>query len=258
MTMPPVQACFLSAAWTVNVFASLPFATSPHAGLPLSDNEVDFLWWFIQGSIMDADVRARLCAHWGMCPRHALAFFAVEAAFRPHLIHGSTILYHDLMKRALHVLGGHGLRRLAPAPVVRRSLHVWGPCHMCSLGYVPGTVGNAPAERLAQGRNLANARAFAHESRRGWLPHVCGQCAGTGTGTPCRCHLIEMPGHDGGAALRAARASVADIATHLARFENAFRWDSRGTDTDEDRGALIAAIGWCGGWSEILNTFGAG
>lgn len=28
----------------------------------LSDGEVDFLWWFIQGSIMDPGVRAPLCA----------------------------------------------------------------------------------------------------------------------------------------------------------------------------------------------------
>lgn len=27
---------------------------------PLSGGEVDFLWWFIQGSIMDANVRAQL------------------------------------------------------------------------------------------------------------------------------------------------------------------------------------------------------
>lgn len=232
-----------------------PFS-APRSGLIISDGEADFLWWFIQGSIMDADVRARLYAHWGLCPRHALAFFVVEAAFRPHLIHGSAILYHALMQRAQHALDARGLHALAPSGLVRRALRASGPCHMCSLGYGPRSTGNAPAERLAQGRDFANARAFARDNRRGWLPYICGQCAGTGVGPPCRRHLIESAGHDGGAALRAAHATVADIAAHLARFERAFRWDSRDTDTDEDRGALVAAIGWCSGWSEILGTFG--
>jgi hypothetical protein len=228
---------------------------SLRAGLTLSDGEVDFLWWFIQGSIMDPNVRARLYAHWGLCPRHALAFFVVEAAFRPHLIHGCTILYNELMRRAVHLLDGQRLYGLAPASVARHGLRPSGPCHLCSLGYHALSPGNAPPERLAHGRDLANARAFAQESRRGWLPHVCGRCVGTGDDALCRPHLIETLAHDGGSVLRRHRSTITDIATHLARFEHAFRWDSRGTDTEEDRGALIAAIGWCGGWQEILGTF---
>ncbi|WP_322061655.1 hypothetical protein [Paraburkholderia sp. J63] len=228
--------------------------SQPSSALALSDGEVDFLWWFIQGSIMDADVRARLYAHWGMCARHALAFFCVEAAFRPHLIHGSTILYNELMRRAAHLMDGHGLYSVAPAGMTRHRLRPSGPCHMCSLGYGPASSGNAPPERLAQGRDLANARAFASENRDGWLPHICGQCAGNGSGVLCRPHLIAAMEHDGATVLRHHGETVSRIAGHLGRFEHAFRWDSRGTDTAEDRGALIAAIGWCSGWGEILRT----
>ncbi|MEK6383298.1 MAG: hypothetical protein V4797_01755 [Paraburkholderia tropica] len=229
-------------------------ASRPPCALALSDGEVDFLWWFIQGSIMDADVRARLYAHWGMCARHALGFLCVEAAFRPHLIHGSTILYNELMRRALHLLNGHGLYGLVPAGVARHRLRPSAPCHMCSLGYGPESPGNAPPERLAQGRDLANARAFARENGDGWLPYVCGRCSGNGSDVLCRTHLIESMEHEGAPALRHQAATVSAIAEHLARFEHAFRWDSRGTDSAQDRGALVASIGWCSGWSEILQT----
>lgn len=204
---------------------------------------------------MDTDVRARLDAHWGMCPRHALGFFIVEAAFRPHLIHGSAILYNELMARAVRVLES-GPRGFAPATITRRRLQAGGPCHMCSLGYHADSPGNSPPERLAQGRNLTNARAFANDNRRGWLSHVCGHCAGTDNPTLCRLHLIESITHNHASELRAQRQTVTDISTHLGRFEHAFRWDSRNTDTDEDRGALVAAIGWCGGWQDILRIFG--
>ncbi|POR51502.1 hypothetical protein B0G62_10635 [Paraburkholderia eburnea] len=251
----PVQVLFYPSTGQRTVPSSAADSRPPPA-LALSDGEIDFLWWFIQGSIMDAGVRIRLYAHWGMCARHALGFFCVEAAFRPHLIHGSTILYNELMRRASHLLEGHGVCSLAPTGVTRHRLRSSGPCHMCNLGYGPASSGNAPPERIAQGRDLANARAFARANRDGWLPHVCGQCAGTGSDTLCRRHLIESPDRDGALALRLHGAAATRIAEHLARFEHSFRWDSRGTDSAEDRGALIAAIGWCSGWGEILQALG--
>ncbi|SDC93949.1 hypothetical protein SAMN05421548_11249 [Paraburkholderia lycopersici] len=225
------------------------------ARLVLSDGEVDFLWWFIQGSIMDPGVRSRLNAHWGMCPRHALAFFAVEAAFRPHLIHGSTLLYCSLMERAAHVLDGHGLHRLVPSTVIRHRLAVRGPCHMCALGYGPHSTASAPAERLTQGREIKTALAFATHNNRGWRLHVCGRCAQNGSDALCRSHLIEEMAQCNPESLSAQHARIAEIARHLRCFERSLRWDCRDTDTDEDRGALIAAIGWCSGWRSILGTF---
>src|SRR6266496_3870675 len=40
--------------------------------LRLSDGELNFLWWFIQGSIMNPETRFRLHRRWGMCQRHSL------------------------------------------------------------------------------------------------------------------------------------------------------------------------------------------
>ncbi len=220
----------------------------------LSDGEVDFLWWFIQGSIMDPDVRARLYAHWGMCARHSLAFFAVEAAFRPHLIHGCAIVYGELLLRGANALSDRGLHSLVPDSVLRHLLHVSGPCHMCALGYHDRSEGNAPPDRVAQGRDMGNARRFAEDNRGGWLPHVCGRCAGRDFPALCRPHLLEAMEHGDSHVARTQYARLDMLHTHLANFENSFRWDRRDSDTEEDRGALIAAIGWCAGWSELLRT----
>lgn len=223
-------------------------------GFALSDGEVDFLWWFIQGSIMDPDVRQRLDAHWGLCARHSLAFFIVEAAFRPHLIHGCSILYGALMQRAANVLDDRGMHGLVPVNVCRYLLRATGPCHMCDLRYDERSEASAPPERLAQGRDTSNARRFADESRRGWQPFVCGRCVGNDGPVLCRPHLVEALGQQRSNAIRSQHTYVEAIRAHLANFENSFRWDHRDTDTDEDRGALIAAIGWCGGWSMLLTS----
>jgi hypothetical protein len=220
----------------------------------LSNGEVDFLWWFIQGSIMDPGVRVRLYAHWGLCSRHSLAFFVVEAAFRPHLIHGCTILYGELMRRAIQVLDDRGIHSLVPSRVSRHLLHAAGPCHLCDLGYHERSEGNAPPDRLAQGRDMTNAVRFAADNRRGWLPYVCGRCAGTDSPVLCRLHLIEAMEREGAQTAKSQHANIVSISAHLSTFENAFRWDLRGTDTDEDRGALIGAIGWCSGWTELVRS----
>ncbi|MHB9842062.1 hypothetical protein Q8F57_045640 [Paraburkholderia terrae] len=225
-----------------------PSAAEP----PLSDGEVDFLWWFIQGSLMDADVRARLHAHWGLCRRHSLAFFAVESSFRPHLIHGCTILYSELMQRALDVLNDEGLHSLVPDRFALHFLRTSGPCHVCDLGYGPGAAGNAPPERLAQGRDLTNATRFATENSAGWLPFVCGLCACNDSPALCRPHLVAAMQKDASKGAAAQRERIRTIAAHMHRFDNSFRWEQRGTDTAEDRGALIAAIGWCSGWENLL------
>lgn len=37
----------------------------------LSGGEIHYLWWFIQGSIMNPDTRYKLRDSWGLCERHA-------------------------------------------------------------------------------------------------------------------------------------------------------------------------------------------
>lgn len=81
----------------------------PDERLGLSDGEVHFLWWFIQGSIMNPETRERLHRAWGMCARHAAALLAVEAAYRHGWMHACALLYLDLIERGLGALTTRGL-----------------------------------------------------------------------------------------------------------------------------------------------------
>lgn len=224
-------------------------------GIPfeLSDGEVDFLWWFIQGSIMDPEVRARLYAHWGLCPRHSLGFFAIESAFRPHLIHGCTILYAELMRRASNVLNDRGIHSLIPHGVALHLLRESGPCHLCDLGYGPRSTASLPPDRNIQGHDLSVAKRFATDNEIGWRPYVCGVCTATSSEVLCREHLVEALTHGDSHQIKDQHRVVTTIGAHLANFENSFRWKLRGTDTSEDRGALISAIGWCSGWRVLMD-----
>ena len=49
--------------------------------IQLSDGEIHYLYWFIQGSIMVPNIRRRLRRAWGFCERHAWGYILVEAAF---------------------------------------------------------------------------------------------------------------------------------------------------------------------------------
>jgi hypothetical protein len=219
---------------------------------PLSVGEVHFLWHFIQGSIMVPATRWRLRRAWGMCERHSFGSVAVEAAFRPHLLHGPAILYADLMTRAVRAFAGRG-----PFQHIRIAwrLRDRGPCLMCEIGYGPQSPGIASAELIEQGRDLAGIRAFAERTAPVWRPMVCGRCAATDEAARCRRHLREdlLAGATG---LASHRQLVATIAEHILRYERSFRWEYRGTDTQADRAALIAAVGWCSGWRPWLGLIG--
>jgi len=69
-----------------------PLRAVPTEAWQLSDGEIHYLWWYMQGSIMDPGVRQRLRRAWGMCGRHAWGALAVETAFRPGFLHGPALL----------------------------------------------------------------------------------------------------------------------------------------------------------------------
>jgi hypothetical protein len=215
------------------------------AGLQLSDGEIHYLWWFIQGSIMEPDIRWRLRRAWGLCGRHAWGALAVEAAFRHDFLHGSAILYQDLMERALRAFELRGpleVRRLA------RRLRATGPCLMCEMGLDRASRGAAREELLEQGRDLSQIRAFADRTRNFWSKAVCGKCLGDRSPRRCRPHLLEEV--SGGSVVDVAehRALVGHVVEHLRVYRQSFVWGYRHTETEEDRAALISAVGWCGGW----------
>jgi len=219
----------------------------------LSDGELHYIWWFIQGSIMEADVRWRLRRAWGMCQRHAWGTLAGEAAFRQNYFHGPAILYEDILGRALRAFE---LTGPWPAARIARRLRPTGPCMMCEMGFDRRSRGSFNRERLDAGRDLTMIRRFAATTSEYWTGTVCGKCSGEGSRARCRPHLLEDARRGAAVDLVADRATLAGILERLAVYARSFRWESRDTATDRDRAALLSAVGWCSGWEAGLALFG--
>ncbi len=215
----------------------------------LSDGEIHYLWWYIQGSIMEPDVRQRLRRAWGFCGRHAWGALSVEAAFRPSFLHGPAVLYEDLMTRALRVFDLAGPWQAAR---VARRLRPTGPCLMCDMGLNRSSPAMAREELLAEGRDVESLRRFATKRRRFWWNTVCGQCLGEDSTVRCRPHLREDLLADRITDPGEHRGLVEWILRHVTVYSRSFRWESRMTDTEEDQAALISAVGWCSGWEPWL------
>lgn len=211
--------------------------------LRLSDGEIHFLWWFIQGSIMTSSVRESLWKGWGMCERHTWGFLAVEAAFRQGYMHGPAILYEDLMHHAAGVFDGKR---------VFKGLREKGPCHMCELGYGAHSKGAARPELLRTGRDLKEIRAVAKKASPYWHGAVCGRCAESDSWVRCRRHLIEDLSAGRIKDLSMHEQLVKYVARHISIYALSFRYEYNGTETEEDAAALISAAGWCSGWKVFL------
>ncbi len=217
--------------------------------LPLSNGEIHFLWWFIQGSIMAPSTRSRLWHAWGMCERHSWAFLSVEAALRQGYLHGPTILYEDLMNRARALLAASAVQH--PRWIVK-ALKEKAPCLMCAEGYGPASSGAARPEIVRQAQDPGELIAFAAETSPFWRQSVCGRCAGEDSVFTCRRHLLEDLAVGNRSGLPSARKEVEAITRHLKAYGLSFRHGYHGTATEEDKAALIRAVGWCSGWKPLL------
>ena len=201
---------------------------------------------------MDPDIRRRLRRAWGMCPRHAAGYLVVESSLRHGYLHGPAILYEDLMERAAAAVTAGGLlKELRIAARLRNA----GPCLMCEMGFDRGRgAPESSAGVVAEGRDLSYLREYGQAGRLHWEPTVCDRCAGGRGGVRCRMHLVDELEHGRLDDLAAQRALAGRITRHLIGYARSFRWEHRGTETDEDRAALISAVGWCSGWGELLQV----
>jgi len=221
--------------------------------LPLSPGEIHYVLWFIQGSIMNPDVRWRLRRAWGMCERHAWGALAVETAFRPTFLHSPSVLYDDIMERAVAAWQRAttlGRGRIAQRQLARR-LRPSGPCLMCDMNIARDAVGAAGPHIIRAGANASSPLKFAGATRSHWLDTVCGRCVGQGGAQRCRRHLIEDISAGVAVDLAFHRELVDDIARRIGRYHRSFRWEYRDSDT-EDRASLISAVGWCTGWRVLI------
>ncbi len=153
------------------------------------------------------------------------------------------------MGRASDVFHGY----LRPGGLVAYRLRERRPCLLCELQIGPQSAGAAGRDILERGRNLGEARSFAEQTRGYWEACVCDRCRGRSwILRRCRPHLIASLRRGDPVDLKREAAYVDSLLEHVRRYARSFRWEQRGTDTIEDRAALIGALGWCSGWGEWL------
>ena len=187
-----------------------------------------------------------------MCGRHAWGALIAEAAFRHEYLHGPAVLYLDLMEpalRAFQVRGALQTRRVA------WKLRATGPCLMCDMGLSEMSSGAARPELVAAGRDPSQLRSFSAETRTYWWGTVCGRCVGNGSDARCRPHLVEEASLGTVGGLAEHHALVKYIFKYMRAYKQSFVWGYHGTDTEEDRAALISAVGWCSGWHPWIASF---
>lgn len=226
---------------------------APDGVLIPSGGEIHYLWYYIQGSIMNGDVRRSLYSSWGFCERHAWIAIQVEASFRHCFMMGPAILYEDLLHRAAPIVGAHGLWGTG---FIRRRLREKGPCLMCHMNLGPDTKGMAREELIARGRDRSELHRLAEMSRSFWERTVCGRCSGTGDWPRCRPHLLDDMDCGRFKEMKRQRAMMEWMKRHIIRYSRSFEWAHRGTATDEDRASLISAVGWFSGWRPFLSIVG--
>ncbi|MGO9118557.1 MAG: hypothetical protein ACLQPD_13245 [Desulfomonilaceae bacterium] len=214
----------------------------------LSPGEAHFLYWFMQGGIMDPYVWQNMRKAWGMCERHAWGWFRVETAFRHSHMHGPAILYKDLIERAVRFCSVRGPMSRTRA---RISLREKGRCLMCEAEFGPHSKTFAEPKLIQKARDLGQLRSIGRRTFPYWSAAVCGTCAGTSSTVRCRRHFLEE------------RNPVWEFDWHkefltrichlLATYAQSFRWGFHHLRTDEGVAALISAIGWCSGWTILLS-----
>lgn len=219
----------------------------------LSEGEIHYLYWFIQGSIMVPDIRHRLRRAWGFCERHAWGYLLVEASFYRGYMHGAALLYEDLMSPALSAFPVQG-----PLKNWRlvRNLNSKGPCPMCEMGFGPRSKGMARPELIEKGRDATELVGLARITETYWVKTICGRCAENRSLNRCRRHLIEDILAGEVDRYSEHISFVEYIFYHLCRYHRSFRLEFQGTETEEDIASLISAVGWCSGWKTFFSIYG--
>jgi hypothetical protein len=225
-------------------------ARSP-PGLGITDGEVNFLWSFIQGSIMLPETWHALMHGYGFCERHAWVHISVEMAFRKRHFLGPVILYNALIEKLAAALAEPHRPFALHSPQHR--LQAGGPCLLCALHIAEAGPGACPEGRLARGRDSRALTAFAGELAAFWRPTLCTICADKPGRWPARCraHLADDLQRGVPVDLSMHRLALQDISTRLGIYEKSFLAGGA-PPSDQERAALISAIGWCSGWRPLL------
>lgn len=216
----------------------------------LTNGEVHYLWYFMQGSIMDPYVRRHLRNSWGFCQRHMAGWLLVESAFHHNYFHGPSILLADLIGRAQNCFSRYQVPLVAAVRLRNKK-----PCFMCYLGFNAERKGSANADIMRQGNDVSYLRQFAHETEMYWRKSVCPRCVNNAgsEGLLCRTHLIQELSHNKYSSIKNAATYIDYLYEQITFFSHSFRWEHRGSATTECKASLISVAGWLGGWAELIN-----
>lgn len=213
-----------------------------------SSGEIHYLWCYMQGSIMNVDVRLRLHDAWGFCQRHAWLALMVEASFRRSFLMGPALLYEDILSLAIKQMNLWGpMKHLRGLAGLREKRN----CLICDMGW-QHVHSSIPEERLVRGKDPAHLKHFALKTKGFWEKMICGICNGTKDWPRCRIHLLEDASSGKPIDFERQREMISYLHKHISIYSDGFRWERRGTSTTEDAAALIAAVGWCSGWKPLL------
>lgn len=208
---------------------------------PVSWLEVKQLWWFSDGAIMADSTRTHLWQARGLCSRHSWLFFCAECELKYQPL-GVTILYEDLVGRALRVLRRHRGDRGR-----KHGLEARASCLTCD--YVAAASGDNPAflAERDQVEAAVRTRAWVRASSAVWRARVCPRCLPdheNPAGMLCRQHLISSRSHDD-----TARTVdyLDELGPRLHRCVRSMTYDGPERCADSDA-ALVEAIGWFAGW----------
>lgn len=218
-----------------------------------TEGEIHYLWWFMQGSIMDADVRKRLLSAWGFCQRHAWIALLVEAAFRHSFLMGPAIVYEDIMGSAVKIIEARS--PMKDLQILSR-FRERGRCIVCDNVPKKERPELVRHDLVEQGRDTTELCRFAVKTHDFWEAWVCGRCLGSGKWPRCRKHLMEDAKTSGIVDITKHRAMIHALKKHITAYSNGFRWELRGTATTQDMAAMIGCVGWCSGWKPLLDLIG--
>jgi hypothetical protein len=201
---------------------------------------------------MIPETRNALLRAFGFCGRHAWMHLSVEMTFRKRHFLGPVILYRALIEKSVQAI--HAPQRIGRRSPMRQ-LQSAGPCYLCALNIKNAGAGASPRARLDRGRDSSGLRAFATGLASLWRPNVCTICVSEArkTASPSRCrpHLLTEMKLQKSVDLSWQQGTLQELSERLARYEKSF---VAGADKprDQDRAALISAIGWCSGWRPLL------
>lgn len=240
----------------------------------LTEPEVEELWHFVHGDIMQGGIRAHLRRSMGLCPRHTWAYAQVEielwqqgAGSRGgHQPFDVCVLYDDLL--------GEAVRRLTTVHLPWHRSPAWalramGPCWVCSslqhddLHAVPGGrgfAGSNTAALTAEANLGRHTLAWLDRTHGQWAGRVCPLCAqqleyaiptaGHGPGIACRPHLELVDSFDA-----SARDSLVDELLRLQQGVQRLAGSitARGpSSTRQADASWVETLAWFTGWAGLL------